>query len=520
MPKIKITETDKTGKIQSSQISNTVFVPIKKASGDSTARAEFMHVKSVTDLENYIGTTALDLYKNRVLSYNLCTYLLSSANLDLIVTVVNDAASINWTALKDKSLYDIRFITIGEFEGVSDAAATASARGDCVALYNLPLNFTYSLTDASTGSGGSNVTPAGGVATIADDENTEAGDPTLPETGDSSGETGDPESGESTEGGTGTGSDEGESGAGESGSGEGGTGSGESGSGTGDSGNGSGEANKDTPTGTTPTTIVGSIQAKFNSMVGSNGEYAACFAPNFWTTVTTLCIEEPKDTTVTKTNARNKRTTTTTTVTYEKNSKQQIPAAFGYLLAYANAIKNNPEWYAIAGFERGIIPELSDVLYDLSSAEMDALQCRAAVLGDEGDNVGAAINPIANIRPAGYIIYGNRTYRTNDAAKKTIAQSFLNIRNMLSAIKKKFYDASRKFTFEPNNELLWIRFQNYVTPYLEQLVNGNGLLGYKLVKVKPDAKARLHCRLVAIPIEAVEDFEIDVILVDDLSLVE
>ena len=202
-------------------------------------------------------------------------------------------------------------------------------------------------------------------------------------------------------------------------------------------------------------------------------------------------------------------------------TEAEVPAAFGYLFAYAAAIKNNPEWYAIAGFQRGFIPELSDVAYELSTAEMLELQARdyqeLYELDTDTDNVGTAINPIAYIRPAGYIIYGNRTFRYNDAAKKTTAQSFLNVRNMVSAIKKKLWDASRKFTFEPNNELLWVRFKSFVTPYLDQLQAGNGIIGYKFERLATTAKARLKCRLVIIPVEAVEDFEIGLYLEDSLE---
>lgn len=201
----------------------------------------------------------------------------------------------------------------------------------------------------------------------------------------------------------------------------------------------------------------------------------------------------------------------------------KIPAAFGYLFAYANSIKNNPEWYAVAGFDRGVIPELSSVAYEYCGSDIEILQARgkerAVDLDDEADNVGMSINPIAYIRPAGHIIYGNRTMKSNTASKGTTATSFLNVRNLVSAITKVMYDGAKKYTFEQNNDLLWLNFQAYVRPTLEQMKNGNGIADYNFVKEPTNAKARLKAKVNIIPIEAVEDFDLSIIMTDDETLI-
>ena len=218
-----------------------------------------------------------------------------------------------------------------------------------------------------------------------------------------------------------------------------------------------------------------------------------------------------------------------TTVSDKPSTKEAeevaIPAAYGYLFAYGRMLANNAaEWQAVAGPERGIIPELSDVCYTYSYEDVEILQARATTgfvkLDDAADNVGIAINPIAWVRPNGYILYGNRTLKANDAKKKTTAQSFLNIRNGVNAIKKVMYDAGRTFVFEQNTEVLWINFKNYITPLLDRMQSSDGLLGYTFVKVATDAKARLKAKLTVIPVEAVEDFDLDVYLVDDLTVTE
>lgn len=557
MPKIKFTEFDDTGSIQPSNISNTVFVPIKRLDKDpytgeseSKTRATFAHIKSLSDLQKYIGDESViidpdsdantpstesgtsgsqnspasavandtskqdtpksvdcyEYYSKYSLGYKLCAYLLTK-NLDVLVTVAKDFST-NWSELKDKGLYDIRFLTLGdmhvndEAEAATEADADnndakssdyglaqirdiAEARRDCIALYDLPLDWDYTVTSVESSTAGPNGktrnADANGDATNNTDQNDDT-TTTEPET---------PSEGNDNQNGDNSGSEGNEPS--------------ENPSEDNKNDNKPSEDNKnEAEESTTATTTADKITKYFSSI--NESSYAACFAPNFYTKIEALLVDSEK-------------TESNTTDSQDADKKQEIPAAFGYLFAYADAIKNNPEWYAIAGFQRGVISELIDVCYDLSSADMDVLQGRTE-LGDVKDNTGTAINPIANIRPAGYIIYGNRTFKNNKYPITTTAQSFLNVRNMVSGVVKKFYDASRKFTFEPNNDLLWIKYQNYVTPYLDSIQTGNGILGYKLIKQPTTAKARLKCKLIIVPVEAVEDFEIDIVLTDDMALVQ
>lgn len=244
---------------------------------------------------------------------------------------------------------------------------------------------------------------------------------------------------------------------------------------------------------TSPNTTVAGIREYFSGL--TNGVFAAAFTPWF----------------VTK-NARFTNGATDAT----------LPATFGYLTAYAAAIKNYSEYEAVAGATRGRIDLIYEPVVKYTSAECEILQARGekyeVELDHPEDNVGVAINPIAYVRPFGYVIWGNRTLANNGGATK--ATSFLNVRNLVSTVKKRLYDTARKFTFELNSEVLWTRFSNDITPLLDDMVSGNGLVGYRFNRVATKQKARLKARLTIIPIEAVEDFQLTVELTDALDVTE
>ena len=101
-----------------------------------------------------------------------------------------------------------------------------------------------------------------------------------------------------------------------------------------------------------------------------------------------------------------------------------------------------------------------------------------------------------------------------------VASSFLNIRHLCSSIKKQLYRSARKFTFEPNSDVLWIKFKDSITPLLDEMKNNQGIKGYQIIKVKTNKKAVLKARIRIIPIEAVEDFDLTVELTDSIDVNE
>lgn len=208
--------------------------------------------------------------------------------------------------------------------------------------------------------------------------------------------------------------------------------------------------------------------------------------------------------------------------TSDKNGNEVIPSTsvrmsggYAYLVALADSIKTNAPWLAVAGSARGSVQNLAQngMTTNIPNGAADAMQPRSD---------GIAINAITNIKPYGYTIWGNRTLKKNE--ENLVATSFLNVRNLVSDVKKVCYRAARKLTFEQNNDILWINFKAEIAPTLDRMVSGYGLSGYKLVRdtehERAAEKATLCAKIFLYPVYPVEDFYVTIILQDDEISVE
>lgn len=195
----------------------------------------------------------------------------------------------------------------------------------------------------------------------------------------------------------------------------------------------------------------------------------------------------------------------------------EMPATFAYLLAFAQSVQINPSWLAVAGASRGRVPGLAEPFVSIKYGEIEAnaLQTR-----EQGK---ITINPICNINPFGYVVWGNRTLNPvglgTTQQNDLVATNFLNIRNIVASIKKTLFVTSRGLTFEQNSDVLWINFKSGITPLLDQMVSGNGIADYRLIKKKADKKATLKAIIRIVPIEAVEDFDLTIEIADSTESV-
>lgn len=195
-------------------------------------------------------------------------------------------------------------------------------------------------------------------------------------------------------------------------------------------------------------------------------------------------------------------------------SNNIFPASFYYLACAKKARLNNfDEWFAVAGYTRGIADftiESTDVR--VGEILVNKLQPR----NNAGDFKGPAVNLITNIR-GNFYLWGNRTAEAL-REDNLIASHFLNIRQLCSTIKKQVYIACRRFTFDPNSDVLWINLCNAITPMLERMKANQGIEDYIIEQVETSEKAKLKAKIRIIPIEAVEDFELELSLEDTFGM--
>lgn len=201
---------------------------------------------------------------------------------------------------------------------------------------------------------------------------------------------------------------------------------------------------------------------------------------------------------------------------YVNNYK--FPASFHYLACAAKSSERYAEWYANSGYTRGISDfNIASVDAIFGEAAIEKLQPRAVKDGIETKH---AVNLIAKFRDQ-YLLWGNRTAyvlrNENSALGDLVASDFLNIRQLCCTLKKQIYVACRQLSFDPNSNVLWFNFKNKIRPILEKMKTDQGIEDYEFVKIETDKKATLKAQIRIIPIEAVEDFNIDVMLEDNLE---
>lgn len=187
---------------------------------------------------------------------------------------------------------------------------------------------------------------------------------------------------------------------------------------------------------------------------------------------------------------------------------QDFGGSFAYLTCLAKSLKSNPNWYAIAGATRGLVPNLNNLRVNKMLTN--------AIANNYQEDGKVCINAITNIKPYGYCIWGNRTMRDQSSAtRKGYAIGFLNLRNLVCDVKKQAHLAAQSLMFEQNTDILWINFKSLMTPLLDKMVSGSGLSGYKIVKVSSDSKTKLKALIKIYPVYAVEQFEIAIQITDE-----
>ena len=121
------------------------------------------------------------------------------------------------------------------------------------------------------------------------------------------------------------------------------------------------------------------------------------------------------------------------------------------------------EWFAPAGLLRGGIPGVTMAERKLSQTDRDTLYL-------------AKVNPIATFPGSGVVAYGQKTLQT-----KASALDRVNVRRLLINLKNFIGEQANNLVFEQNTIATRNRFLANVNPYLETVVQRQGLYAYRVV---------------------------------------
>jgi hypothetical protein len=120
-------------------------------------------------------------------------------------------------------------------------------------------------------------------------------------------------------------------------------------------------------------------------------------------------------------------------------------------------------WFAPAGLNRGGIPSVLRAERKLSQADRDTLY-------------EANVNPLATFPGEGVVVFGQKTLQ-----KKQTSLDRVNVRRLLISLKDFIGQVSRNLVFEQNTNVTRNRFLAQVNPFLESVVQRQGLYAYKVV---------------------------------------
>jgi len=121
------------------------------------------------------------------------------------------------------------------------------------------------------------------------------------------------------------------------------------------------------------------------------------------------------------------------------------------------------EWFAPAGLNRGGVPSVLKAERKLSQSDRDTLYS-------------ANVNPLATFPGEGVVVFGQKTLQ-----RKATALDRVNVRRLLIALKDYIGQVSNNLVFEQNTNVTRNRFLSQVNPYLESVVQRQGLYAYKVV---------------------------------------
>ena len=140
-----------------------------------------------------------------------------------------------------------------------------------------------------------------------------------------------------------------------------------------------------------------------------------------------------------------------------------VPASVTIPGVYAFTDGSSAPWFAPAGLVRGGIPTVLQAERKLTRSERDTLYT-------------SNVNPIATFPGQGIAVFGQKTLQS-----KASALDRVNVRRLLIELKKSVGDQANNLVFDQNTITTRNKFLSAVNPFLDSVVQRQGLYSFRVV---------------------------------------
>jgi len=150
-------------------------------------------------------------------------------------------------------------------------------------------------------------------------------------------------------------------------------------------------------------------------------------------------------------------------------------------------------WYAIAGFQRGVIDSITELRFNPRLGQRDKMYLRQ-------------LNPIVKFN-IGYSVWGQLTTQAKPSALQD-----LNIVRLVLYCKEALERYCRFYIFEQNDSLTWGRVANDITGFLENVKKRRGLHDYSISVGASEYEMkskRFHVNVTLTPTRTVEKIDLN-----------
>ena len=131
------------------------------------------------------------------------------------------------------------------------------------------------------------------------------------------------------------------------------------------------------------------------------------------------------------------------------------------------------EWFAPAGYQRGLVNNATSVGYIDSEGEYNAVVLNQ---GQRDILYTNKMNPIAHMPSRGLTVWGQKTLHT-----LTSALDRVNVSRLVAYLRRRFDDMSQPFLFEPNDEFTRNQVLSVFNQFLGDMITKRGLYDFLVV---------------------------------------